>query len=374
MRANYCLLWSGLALMSRSMNLLFRQLQDPTSSTFTYLLADSETGAAVLIDPVFEQAQRDAALIVELELKLEYTVDTHLHADHVTAAWRLKQLLGSRIAISAAAGTKGADVELNPGDRLGFGKRSLEARATPGHTNGCMSFVLDDQSTVFTGDALLIRGAGRTDFQQGSAKTLYRSVVTELFTLPDACVVYPAHDYRGLTSSSIYEEKRFNPRLGGDRDEGDFEGFMKNLGLAHPKRIDEALPANQVCGRVQAAESSMNEDWAPLRRTYAGIDEIDPEWVAAHIDEALIIDVREPDEYVGQFGHIDGAVLIPLGQLPMQIETIEADKPIVMVCRSGGRSAQAYVLLKRAGFDQVANLEGGMIHWHKFGLPVIHES
>lgn len=356
------------------MNLIFRQLQDPASSTFTYLLGDSETREAVLIDPVFEQAQRDAALIAELDLALQYTLDTHLHADHITAAWQFKQLLGSRIAIAAAAGTDGADLELQPGDRLQFGERSLEALSTPGHTDGCMSFVLDDRSMVFTGDALLIRGAGRTDFQQGSAHTLYDSVVTQLFSLPDDCIVYPAHDYRGLTSSSIYEEKRFNPRLGGDRNKDDFAGFMKNLGLAHPKRIDEALPANQVCGRIQAAERSMSTSWAPLRRTYAGIDEIDPEWVAANKDSTLILDVREPDEYAGSFGHIDGARLIPLGQLPAQIDTLNTEKPIVTVCRSGGRSAQAFVLLKRAGFENVANLTGGMIHWHEYGLPVEHGS
>jgi glyoxylase-like metal-dependent hydrolase (beta-lactamase superfamily II)/rhodanese-related sulfurtransferase len=355
------------------MNLLFRQLQDPASSTFTYLLAHPRSAEAILIDPVFEQADRDAALVNELSLKLLYTLDTHLHADHITGAWRMKQLLGSRIAVAAAAGTTNADVELNPGDRLRFGQRSLEARPTPGHTNGCMSFVLDDKSMVFTGDALLIRGAGRTDFQQGNAKKLYESVINELFTLPDECSVYPAHDYRGQMSSSIYEEKRFNPRLGGDRNESDFEGYMKNLGLEHPKRIDEALPANQVCGRIQAAESTMKESWAPLRRTFAGIDEIDPEWVAANRGSAQILDVREPEEYTGPFGHIEGAVLIPLGQLPMQLDNVDKTQPIVTVCRSGGRSAQAFVLLKRAGFDQVANLTGGMIHWHEFGLPVSHD-
>jgi rhodanese-related sulfurtransferase len=149
---------------------------------------------------------------------------------------------------------------------------------------------------------------------------------------------------------------------------------MKNLGLDHPKRIDEALPANQRCGRNQAAESTMNESWAPLRRTFAGIDEIDPEWVAAHRDSTRIIDVREPDEFYGSFGHIEGAILIPLGQLSVQLDAVDRSKPIVTVCRSGGRSAQALVLLKRAGFEQVANLAGGMIHWHEFGLPVIRES
>jgi rhodanese-related sulfurtransferase len=148
---------------------------------------------------------------------------------------------------------------------------------------------------------------------------------------------------------------------------------MKNLGLEHPKRIDEALPANQLCGQVQAAESTMNDNWAPLRRTFAGIDEIDPEWVAAHRDSVQVVDVRESDEFNGSLGHIENAVLIPLGQLPVQLEKIEPSQPIVAVCRSGGRSAQAFVLLKRAGYDRVANLTGGMIHWHEYGLPVIRK-
>jgi sulfur dioxygenase len=352
---------------------VFRQLQDLSSSTYTYLLGDPSSGEAVLIDPVFEQAQRDAALVDELGLTLTYTLDTHLHADHITAAWRLKHLLGSRIAISAAAGTRGADLELNAGDRIVFGERSLEARPTPGHTDGCMSFVLDDQSMVFTGDCLLIRGAGRTDFQQGNAKTLYHSVVEELFTLPDDCLVYPAHDYRGLTASSIGEEKRFNPRLGGKRNESDFEGFMRNLGLAHPNRIEEALPANEVCGRIPAAELPMTDNWAPLRRTHAGIDEIDPEWVASHRGAATIVDVREPSEFVGPYGHIEDATLIPLGQLLTEVESLDRTRPVVAVCRSGGRSAQACMLLQRAGLEQVANLTGGMIRWHELGLPVVHE-
>lgn len=354
------------------MDIIFRQMQDPTSSTYTYLLADPDSRAAALIDPVFEQAQRDSALIIELGLKLEWTLDTHVHADHITAAWLLKQMHGSRIAISDASRAQGADLLLTTGDRIEFGARSLEARATPGHTDGCLSYVLDDQSMVFTGDALLIRGAGRTDFQQGNARTLFASVTTQLFSLPDECMVYPAHDYRGLTASSIGEEKRFNPRLGGGRNESDFEGLMQNLGLAHPKQIEQALPANLACGRIPAAETALRLDWAPLKRTYAGIDEIEPEWLAAHGDAAQIIDVREADEFFGPFGHIDGATLIPLGQLASRIEALPRDKPIVTVCRSGGRSAQAYVLLKRAGFDQVANMSGGMLHWHAFGLPVTH--
>jgi glyoxylase-like metal-dependent hydrolase (beta-lactamase superfamily II)/rhodanese-related sulfurtransferase len=354
------------------MTLVFRQLQDPTSSTYTYLLADPATREAILIDPVFEQAARDSALLRELGLKLICTVDTHVHADHITAAWQLKETHGSRIAISAAAGAAGADIRLKAGDRIAFGSRALEARATPGHTDGCMSFVLDDRSMVFTGDALLIRGSGRTDFQQGSARTLFESVRRELFTLPDECLVYPAHDYRGLTASSIGEERKHNPRLGGERNEGDFEGTMQNLGLAHPKQIEHAVPANLVCGRIPAATAPAVLDWAPLQRSYAGIDEVDPEWVATHGGEALVIDVREPDEFVGPLGHIDGAELVPLRELAGALGAIPRDKPIVTVCRSGGRSAQAFVLLKRAGVERVANLGGGMLRWHENGLPVSH--
>lgn len=354
------------------MTLVFRQLQDPTSSTYTYLLADPATHEAILIDPVFEQATRDTALLRELGLQLTCTVDTHVHADHITAAWRLKEMHGSRIAIAAAAGAAGADILLKPGDLIRFGSRSLEARATPGHTDGCMSFVLDDRSMVFTGDALLIRGAGRTDFQHGSAQTLFQSVRRELFSLPDECIVYPAHDYRGLTASSIGEEKQHNPRLGGERNEGDFEGTMQNLGLAHPKQIEHAVPANLVCGRIPAATAPAALDWAPLQRSYAGIDEVDPEWVATHGDETLVIDVREPDEFVGPLGHIAGAELVPLRELAGALGAIPRDKPIVTVCRSGGRSAQAFVLLKRAGVERVANLTGGMLRWHENGLPVSH--
>src|SRR5690606_24105662 len=149
---------------------------------------------------------------------------------------------------------------------------------------------------------------------QGSASTLYRSIKEQIFTLPDECIVYPAHDYRGLTCSSVAEEKRFNPRIGAARSEGDFVGFMTNLRLPHPKLMDEAVPANLRCGHIAAAEAALGPSWAPLRYTYAGIDEIDPQWVAEHARELQIVDVREPDEYAGELGHIPGARLIPLGR------------------------------------------------------------
>jgi len=356
------------------MDLIFRQLLDPASSTYTYLLADPGAGQAVLIDPVFEQARRDAALVGELGLTLLYTLDTHVHADHITGAWLLKRALGSRIGVARDSGARGMDVAIEDGQRLAFGARSLEARATPGHTGGCMTFVLDDRSMAFTGDALLIRGAGRTDFQHGSASTLYRSITTRIFTLPDDCLVYPAHDYRGLTCSSVAEERAHNPRIGHGSSEQDFVGYMENLGLPHPKQIDVAVPANLACGHTELADSLEAPDWAPLRYTYAGINEVDPEWVADHGSQVRILDVREPGEFNGTLGHIPGATLVPLARLQEAASGLPRDQPLVLVCRSGARSAQAVTLLEKAGFTRVANLAGGMLGWNSQRLPVSHSA
>jgi glyoxylase-like metal-dependent hydrolase (beta-lactamase superfamily II)/rhodanese-related sulfurtransferase len=342
--------------------LIFRQLFDPTSSTYTYLLGDS--GQALLIDPVFEHAARDQALLRELGLQLVATLDTHVHADHVTGAWHLKQRCGSQIAVAAAAGAQHVDRPLQHGDRVAFGQRWLEVRATPGHTNGCLSFVLDDQSMAFTGDALLIRGCGRTDFQQGSAQRLFRSVREQILSLPPHCLLYPAHDYKGNTVTSVAEELRFNPRLGGAVDEGDFVGHMENLHLPHPKLIDIAVPANLQSGRPEGGAALPPEpDWAPLTLTFGGLWEIEPAALEERLAQVQLLDVREPAEFTDALGHLPGAQLLPLGQLPQQLATLDRSRPIVTVCRSGTRSAQAVVLLQKAGFTQVANLAGGMLRW-----------
>jgi sulfur dioxygenase len=232
--------------------LIFRQLFDSTSSTYSYLLGDDASGQAVLIDPVFEHARRDSALVRELDLTLVATLETHVHADHVTGAWLLKQRSGSRILGSAAGGAQGLDRALAHGDRVTFGARHLDVRATPGHTDGCLTFVLDDERMAFTGDALLIRGCGRTDFQQGSPRRLYQSVHTCILSLPAHCLLYPGHDYKGLTVTSVAEERRFNPRFGGDSSESDFAGYMSNLGLPHPRLMDIAVPANLRVGEPES--------------------------------------------------------------------------------------------------------------------------
>lgn len=349
---------------------LFRQLLDPRSSTYTYLLADAETSEAVLIDPVFEQVRRDSALVTELGLELRYTLETHVHADHITGAWVLKQRLGSDIALAKSSGAEGADLYLEPGDRVSFGSRHLTVRPTPGHTDGCVTYVLDDESMAFTGDCLLVRGAGRTDFQQGNAQALYDSVHQQIFTLPDSCLLWPAHDYQGRTCTTVGEERRFNPRLGGERSVEDFVGYMNNLGLPHPKQIDRALPANLKCGKPSDASIPDEPDWAPLRYTFAGVWEVDLEWLEEHLGGVQILDVRQPEEYHGDLGHLPGARLIPLDQLAERTDELDRSRPVVAVCRSGGRSAQANVLLAKAGFEQIANLPGGMIGWRAGRRPV----
>jgi len=351
--------------------LIFRQLFDPQSSTYSYLLGDPASREALLIDPVFEQVRRDAALIHELGLRLLWTLETHVHADHVTGAWMFKKRSGSSIALAETGGAAGADRLLNHGDTVEFGKRFVEVRATPGHTSGCLTFVLDDQSMAFTGDCLLIRGSGRTDFQQGSAHSMYLSVRSQIFTLPSSCLLYPAHDYRGLTVTSVEEERRFNPRLGGDIGEQDFTGYMKNLGLAHPKQIDVAVPANLKCGQPEVAQADAGEPaWANLTYTFGGIWEIQPQAFEEIAAGAQLIDVREPNEFNGPIGRIAGSKLIPLGELVARAAEIAKDRPVVAVCRSGARSAQAVVILQKAGFTDVANLAGGMLRWRAEGHSI----
>jgi rhodanese-related sulfurtransferase len=224
---------------------------------------------------------------------------------------------------------------------------------------------------AFTGDCLLVRGSGRTDFQQGDPQAMYRSVHGQIFTLPDSCLLYPAHDYRGLTVTSVREERRFNPRLGGEIGEGDFVGYMKNLRLAHPKKLDVAVPANLKCGQPENdVEITADPGWAPLRYSFAGIWEIDPHGLEEHAQAVQILDVREPQEFTGPLGHIRGAVLVPLGELAERAGELARDRPIVAVCRAGSRSAQATAILREAGFAEIANLAGGMLRWRAEGHAV----
>ena len=231
--------------------MLFRQLFDSESSTYTYLLADEETKEAILIDPVLEQVDRDLKLLQELGLTLRYCLETHVHADRITGTAKLRQATGCMGIVPDKADVGCADRQIKDGENLQLGSIAIAAIATPGHTDSHMTYYVN-RDRVFTGDALFIRGCGRTDFQSGDAGTLFDSVTQRLFTLPDETLVYPAHDYRGHTVSTIGEEKQWNPRFVG-RSRDNFIEFMGNLNLPEPKKIMEAVPANERCGNLVAA-------------------------------------------------------------------------------------------------------------------------
>ena len=227
------------------MSLIFRPLFEKESSTYTYLLADSITKEAIIIDAVAETQQRDIGLIEELALDLRYIIETHVHADHITSSCPLKQkFTNAKIVLGESNPVACADILIKDGENLEFGNYSIKTMSTPGHTDGCMSYVVGDK--VFTGDALLIRSCGRCDFQGGSAEKLFDSI-SRLFTLPDETYVYPAHDYGGRTVSSIWEEKAFNEMIGGV-DKAEFVRRVNAMELSLPAKIHVAVPANQVCG------------------------------------------------------------------------------------------------------------------------------
>ena len=228
--------------------MLLRQLFDRETSTYTYLVADETTKKAALIDPVREQMDRDLAVIEQLGLSLEYVLDTHVHADHVTASGALRDRTGAR-SIGSKSGAKCADLQVKHGDRVALGDLEICVLETPGHTDDSLSFLVD--GNVFTGDALLVRGTGRTDFQNGSAAVLWDSLTKVLFELADDTAVWPGHDYKGHTRSSIGEEKQHNPRLAG-KTKAEFIKIMDELGLPPPKHIAEAVPANRECGQPVA--------------------------------------------------------------------------------------------------------------------------
>lgn len=230
--------------------MIFRQLYEPESSTYTYLFGCSETRAAVLLDPVLETLDRDLSVLQKLGLRLAYTLETHIHADHVTSACRLRSLTGCKVACPETDHLPCADVGVSEVNSLSVGQLTLNALFTPGHTQSHHSYLIDEPGAarVFTGDALLIDGCGRTDFQGGDAAVLYRSIHDKIFTLPEETLIYPAHDYHHRHVSTVAQERARNPRLGGGKAVDEFIEIMANLNLPYPKRIDMAVPANRACG------------------------------------------------------------------------------------------------------------------------------
>lgn len=351
-------------------NLIFHQLFESESSTYTYLIADRKTKEAAIIDPVLETVDRDIKLIEELGLRLIYALDTHIHADHITGAGELRKRLGVKTAVSAQAEVGCVDILLEDGQELRIGDKTIKVISTPGHTNTCLTYAFEGM--IFTGDALLIRSCGRTDFQQGDSSKLFNSVREKLFKFPDETTIYPGHDYRGHTSSTIGIEKKYNARLNETVDLEGFKKIMSELKLANPKKIHEAVPANLACGSAKDARTIHPQ-------VVDGTPEITVEDVFNHMSEVKnkkirLIDVRRPDEYNNELGHIDGTELITLGpDLTSFLEQGDRSEEIVFVCRSGGRSGTATVESIRLGYKFTINMAGGMIRWNEKKQPVVRD-
>ncbi|TNF63763.1 MAG: MBL fold metallo-hydrolase [Burkholderiales bacterium] len=341
------------------------QLFDSDSSTYTYVLFDQNTREALIIDPVDVQIGRDLACLREYGLKLVWTVETHAHADHITSAGKLAEMAGARTAAPAGCGIGTAAVQLQHGDTLRFGEETLRALHTPGHTAGSMSFVWRDH--VFTGDTLLINGCGRTDFQSGSARDLYRSITQVLFALPDETTVWPGHDYQGRTHSSIGQEKASNARIAG-RTEAEFVAIMDALDLPRPRRIDEAVPANLTSGlRHDADGALLMQPRPPAKGGYAG--DVSPQlaWQWVQAGEAVLVDVRTDAEREW-VGFVPGAVPLAWKQWPGMApnpgfdagirQAAEGGRRLVLLCRSGVRSIAAAQRATELGVEAYNILEG----------------
>ncbi len=345
--------------------MIFRQLFDSVSSTYSYLLASRIGGEALIIDPVLERTDRYLQLIRELDLKLVKAVDTHLHADHITALGALRDHTSCITVMGEQSGVDCVSMRVADGERLTIEGLCLEAIYTPGHTDDSYSFALADR--VFTGDTLLIRGTGRTDFQNGDPRAQYDSIFNRLLKLPDETLVFPAHDYKGDSVSTIAEERAWNPRLQVASVDA-YITLMNGLNLPNPKMMDVAVPANMRQGLAQQAIAARG--WALTAS----------EWMAAEAGEALLIDLREAGERA-RHGVIEGSLHVPYPTLPASLARggvlhglAEASgKRLVFYCAFGERSAMAVRAAQDAGLASARHLEGGMNAWKQAGGAVQRE-
>jgi len=347
------------------------QLFDANSSTYTYVVYDPNTLDAVIIDPVAEQIERDQQVVQDKELKLQWALETHAHADHITSAGLLAEHLGVKTAAPEGCHIGTAAVQLVDGQMISFGGFALKALHTPGHTAGSMSFYLsaDECNHVFTGDTLLINACGRTDFQSGNAETLYHSITQTLFKLPESTTVWPGHDYQGRTHSSIGHEIKDNVRLAG-KTRAQFADTMNNLNLPKPRRIDEAVPANLNSGlRQDAGGDFMRNDVLNIRPAEGYAGDVSPElaWHWVQSGEAVLVDVRSDAERAW-VGFVPEAKPLAWKQWPVVdvnpefdagIQTIaSAGLKIVLLCRSGVRSVAAAQRATQLGIEAFNILEG----------------
>jgi sulfur dioxygenase len=344
--------------------MLFRELN--RGKCKTYLVACERTRRAALIDPVKGCAERYLAVLAYEGLKLDAVIDTHTHADHPTGAFLLQDLTDARLIMHRRAPVPVATEHVEDGDTIHVGDLALEVLYTPGHTPDSISLYAGDR--VFTGDVLLIGGTGRADFAGGDAGKQYDAITRKLFELPDATIVYPAHDYRGNTSSTIGQEKRQNPRIAG-RTRDEYVALMRSLDFPLPDKIQEVLQPNQSAIDDDKTKFPDLTQLNHVRQLTA--DEVSQRLASGN--PPFILDVREPKEYTGELGHVASSALIPLKELADRAGELQAQKgrPIVVVCRSGVRSTTAAAILEGLGFEQVFNMQGGMVDWNDRRLPVV---
>jgi sulfur dioxygenase len=344
---------------------IFRQLFDATSGTYTYLLASRRGGEALIIDPVLEKVERYLQLIRELDLKLLKAVDTHLHADHITGLGALRDRTRCITVMGEQSSVDVVSMRIADGDRLGIEGISLDVAYTPGHTDDSYSFIMPDR--VFTGDTLLIRGTGRTDFQNGDPRAQYESIFNRLLRLPDQTMVFPAHDYKGDTVSTIGEEKRYNPRLQVNSVD-EYVALMNNLNLSNPKMMDVAVPANMRQGLVQ--QEIARRGWA--------VTADDMKALLGQRD-IVLIDLRERTERE-KHGMIPGSLHAPYPDLQQNLQAggmlyelaIATNRRLVFYCAFGERSAMAVQAAQDAGLATACHIHGGVSAWKKADGPLAH--
>lgn len=339
-------------------NPVLKQLFDHETGTYTYLLFDAVTKEGIIIDTVREQFDRDLKLVKELGINLKYIFDTHVHADHVTAAGMLRKATRAKTAFGEPSGVACADILLNDGEELQFGDYTIKVISTPGHTDACTSFYV--QGMLFTGDSLLIRGCGRTDFQQGSPAKMFDSITQKLYCFPDETLVYPGHDYKGQSVSTIGEEKTLNPRISQDQNLEDFAEIMNHLKLDPPRQLKEALPANLGCGfapiqgHITGGNFSMND----LHEVMGNLT-----------SEQVIVDIRTPQEF--EQGHVPESLNLPLGVEGDAWENFRNHDKVYIYCRSGRRAQILFTFLSDQGFENIVPiLSSGMPDWIAEGYPV----
>ena len=346
--------------------MIFRQLFDSTSGTYTYLLASRHGGEALIIDPVLERVDRYLQLVRELDLKLVKAVDTHLHADHITGLGALRDRTHCITVMGEQSHADVVSMRVTEGDRIAIEGVSLDVLYTPGHTDDSYSFLLADR--VFTGDTLLIRGTGRTDFQNGDPRAQYDSIFNKLMKLPDDTLVYPAHDYKGETVSTIGEEKFFNPRLK-VKSIDEYVDLMNNLKLPNPKMMDVAVPANMQVGLRQ--EEIARKGWA-LSATEA--------LALCGRPGVVMVDLREQTER-NKYGVIPGSLHTAYADLPNNVRAggmlhelaAATGKRVVFYCAFGERSAMAVQAAQDAGLTSACHIEGGVNAWKKADGPLARQ-